>query len=404
MAEFVYQGVDKQGKRIEGKLDAPTEGDLRMMLRGMGIRPVRISKPGMLNRDLGSMLGGGGGGMNVEALVIFTRQLTVLIGAGVPLVQALDALSDQAADKSAQSMILGVKEKVSTGAYFWEAISAYPRTFPKLYVALVRAGEASGAMDAILKRLSRYLEDEDRLRKMVKSAMMYPAIVVTIGVGVVSLMLIFVIPKFEEMLVSAGQELPMPTQFVISASKFLIANIHYILIGLVASFVLIRKYLRTDEGKAFKDRIMFRAPIFGIIAQKGGVARFARTMQTLLASGVNLIDAIDICKSTVDNAVIEDAVGKIRAEIEAGKTFGSVVARLPVFPKMAVQMISIGESTGNLDRMLEKIADFYEAEVETLVGGLTKLMEPIILVFLGGTVGGMMIAMYLPIFKLAGGA
>jgi type IV pilus assembly protein PilC len=324
----------------------------------------------------------------------------VLIGSGVPIVQALEILTDQAGDKNMKSIVATVREKVSGGTYLWEALSNYPKAFPKLYVALIRAGEASGSIDQMLKRLSRYLEDADRLRKLLKGAMMYPIIVISIGIGVVAAMLIFVIPKFEELLKSSGSALPAPTQFVIDLSHFLSANILYLIAGGGAAWYLLNRYLTSPEGRAVIHRTFFRAPLFGNIMQKGGVARFSRTMQTLLASGVNIIDAIDICKATIDNAILEEAVGKIRSEVEGGKTLGTVIGKLNVFPQMAVQMISVGESTGNLDKMLEKVADFYEEEVEALIGGMTKLIEPLILVFLGGAVGGLMIAMYLPIFKM----
>ena len=402
MVEFEYQGVDKAGKKVTGKLDAPDEGELRMQLRSQGIRPTKVGKVGVMNQNLGNILKKGDS-VPVEVVVAFSRQLQVLIAAGIPLVQGLDILGEQSVDKRMTNIIGAVKERISAGAYLWESISAYPKVFPKLYVALVRAGEASGSLEAMLRRLCRYMEDADRLKKMIKSAMMYPILVLSIGTGVVSVMLIFVIPKFEDMLKTAKQELPAPTQFVIDASHFLINNVLYIIGVLVVSGYSIKRYLATEEGRAFKDRMVFNAPLFGELVRKGAVARFSRTMQTLLASGVNLIDAIDICRATIDNAVLEDAVGKIRTEIEAGKTLGQVIGALDVFPKMAVQMIMVGESTGNLDKMLEKVADFFESEVETLVGGLTKLIEPLVLVFLGGTVGGMMIAMYLPIFKLAGG-
>ena len=403
MPEFQYVGVDKSGKRTQGKMDAPSDGDLRMILRGMGIRPVRIGKVSALNADLGKMFKGSGT-VKLDSLVTFTRQLNVLISAGIPLVQALEVLSDQAYDKNLRSIIMATKEKVSAGAYLWESLAAYPRAFPKLYTALIRAGEMAGAMDQVLKRLSRYLEDSDRLRKMVKGAMMYPIIVTSIGIGVMSLLLTFVIPKFEELLKGNNQELPMPTQIVINASHFFTSNF-LIIAGIVGgTFYMLKKYYESDEGRAFFDRLLFRVPLFGLIAQKSGVARFSRTMQTLLASGVNLIDAIDICRATIGNAVLEAAVSKVRKEVEAGKTLASVISRIEVFPKMAIQMISVGEATGSLDKMLEKVADFYESEVEVLVGGMSKMIEPIVLVVLGGMVGAMLIAMYLPIFKMAGGA
>jgi type IV pilus assembly protein PilC len=404
MPQFIYQGVDKSGKKVNGTLEAASEGEMRMSLRAEGIRPTLIKKGGLMQADLGALISGKEGRVDLALLVYFTRQLQVLISSGIPIVQGLEILHEQAADKNLRRIIGSLREKVSTGTYFWEALSAYPKAFPKLYIALIRAGESSGAIDQMLKRLSRYLEDADHLRKLLKSASMYPIIVVSIGVGVVTLMLVFVIPKFEELLTSNGQELPGPTQFVINLSHFIINNFIYIVAICTTAFFLIRRYIRSEEGRALIDRVFFRVPLFGEIMRKGGTARFARTMQTLLASGVNIIDAIDICKATIDNAVLEAAVGSIRAEIENGKTLGMVVSKMDVFPKMASQMISVGESTGNLDKMLEKVADFYEEEVETLINGMTKLIEPLVLVFLGGAVGGLMIAMYLPIFKMAGGA
>ncbi len=402
MPEFNYVGVDKSGKKVTGRVDVPSEGDLRMQLREQGIRPTQISRP--TAGGLTGLFSVGILRVPTEAIVTFTRQLQVLIGSGIPLVQGLEILMDQSVNSNLKTIITTVREKVSQGAYFWESLSAYPQVFPKLYIALIRAGEASGSMDQMLKRVSRYLEDSERLKKMVKGAMMYPIVVCGIGVGVVAMMLIFVIPKFEEMLTNAGQELPLPTQIVIDSSHFLQNNLLVIFGGMIAAGYLGNRYFKSEEGRAVIDRIAFRLPLFGTLVQKSGIARFSRTLQTLLASGVNLIDAIDICKATIDNAVLEDAVSKIRSEIEAGKTLGMIIGKLDVFPKMAVQMISVGESTGNIDKMLEKVADFFEEEVEQLVAGMSKLIEPLVLVFLGTAVGGIMIAMYLPIFKLAGGA
>ena len=370
-----------------------------MTLRSQGIRPTRIGKGSGVKIGFGFKAALPR--VSLELLVTFTRQLQVLVGAGIPLVQSLEILSEQAGSEAFKTVIIAIKEKVSSGSYLWEALALYPNVFPKLYIALIRAGEASGAMDQMLQRLAKYLEDADKLQKLVKSSMMYPAIVSIIGVGVVALMLIFVIPKFEAMLVSAGQELPAPTQIVLSMSHFLTNYIVYIVVGIGMSIYVVGRYVRSEEGKPVMDAILFRTPLFGSIIKKSGIARFARTMQTLLSSGVNLIDAIEICKTTIDNSVLESAVKRIRGEVENGKTLGTVVGEVGVFPRMAVQMIGVGESTGNLDKMLGKIADFYESEVETLISGMTKLIEPIVLVVLGGTVGGMLVAMYLPIFKIA---
>jgi len=378
--EYSYQGIDKAGKKVAGKMDSPNEGEVRIALRGMGVRPTRINKEGAKRNLFGAQIRS----VPTEALVTFTRQLQVLISSGIPIVQGLDILYDQSGNASLKVIIGAVKEKVSAGSYFWESLSAYPLVFPKLYISLIRAGEASGSLDQMLKRLTRYVEDSERTRKMVRGAMMYPAIVVCIGAGVVSLMMVFVIPKFEDMLKGNGQELPLITQMVIHASHFMIANILYLVSGVGFAIYIFLKYIKTPEGRALIDRMFFHFPLFGGMMQKSGIARFSRTMQTLLASGVNLIDAIDICKATIDNAVLEDAVSKIRSEVEAGKTLGMVISKIALFPRMAVQMISVGESTGNMDKMLEKVADFYESEVEILVGGMTKLIEPLVLVVLGG--------------------
>lgn len=403
MAEFLYKGVDKKGKPTEGKLDAPSEGDVRMLLRNMGIRPTRITKPSMINSDIGSLLGGGGT-IKLDVLIQFTRQLQVMIGSGVPLVQSLTILGEQQDDKTLQQALKVIEEKVSSGTFFWEAIMGFPKIFPKLYISLVKAGEASGALDSMLKRVTRYLEDNARLVKMMKGASIYPIMIFGVGTLVIGIMLVFVIPKFEEMLQGNGTEMPLPTKIVMGASHFMIDNIFYIVGALTASGFIFMRYVKSAEGRGFIDRMSFRLPLFGPLVQKAGVARFTRTLQTLLASGVNLLDAIDICKMTIDNVVLEEAVNKIRTEVETGKPLAATIAKLGVFPKMAVQMIGVGESTGSLDKMLEKVADFYEAEVESAVGNMTKMIEPLILLFLGVIVGGMMIAMYLPMFKMGEGA
>ena len=406
MSEYTYTGIDKTGKRVTGSLNAPTEGELRVLLRSQGIRPTKIGRASDKTKGtVTSMLGGNKGpSVPADVMLMFTRQLYVLVSAGIPLIQAIETLADQSSNVNMKIILNGIQTKISQGSYFWEALAAYPLAFPKLFISLIRAGESSGSLDEMLQRLTGYMEDADRLKKLLKGAMIYPIAVVTVGVGVIGLMMVFVIPKFEEMLKGAGQELPAFTQLVLNISHFMVNNIVMIMGTTVGSVYLVLKYFKSPDGRAFRDRMFFNAPVFGPIMQKGGVARFARTLQTLLSSGVSLLDAIDICRATVDNAVIESAVSKIRTEVEQGNRLGQVVNKLDVFPKMAVQMIAVGESSGSLDQMLEKVADFYEAEVEAAISGMTKLIEPFILVFLGGTVGGLLIAMYLPIFKLAGGA
>ncbi len=406
MSEYTYTGIDKYGKRVTGAINAPTETELRALLRNQGIRPTKIGrstdKTKMLTQNRGFMQKGPS--VPLEITLIFTRQLYVLVSSGIPLIQAVETLGEQSTHAGLRTVLLNIRDKIAQGSYFWETLTAYPNVFTKLYVSLIRAGESSGSLDEMLKRLTQYMEDANRLRKMLKGAMIYPIAVIGVGVGVIGIMMVFVIPKFQELLESSGQELPWITQVIIDTSKFLVENLIYIVSGTAITIWLLIRYFNSPEGRALRDRMLFGVPVFGPLMQKGAVARFARTMQTLLSSGVSLLDAIDICRATVDNAVVESAVGKIRSEIEAGNRLGVVINKLDVFPKMAVQMISVGEASGSLDQMLEKVADFYEAEVESMVAGLSKLIEPFILVFLGGAVGALLIAMYLPIFKLAGGA
>ncbi|MEN9723056.1 MAG: type 4 fimbrial assembly protein PilC [Pseudomonadota bacterium] len=410
MADFEYQGVDRSGKRVSGTLAAQSDGELRVMLRAQGVRPTKISKKagaggGLLSGSRSSEKKGSAGGstsLNLKQRILLTRQLQVMISSGIPLMQSLDILADQSADPAIRGMLAELRDRVSQGSFFWEALAGYPRSFSKIYVALVRAGEASGSLDIVLKRLTRYLEDSERLRKMLVGALTYPAIVSLVGLGVLVLMLVFVIPKFEEMLKSNNAELPLPTQIVIGASHFV--GDHFLILGGAAAglaFGVIR-FVQTPEGKAVFDRTLLALPLFGSVVQKGAIAGFSRTMQTLLNAGVNLIDAVDIARDTIDNVVVAQAVGTIRGEVEMGKSLSTVLSGLTVFPKMASQMISVGEATGNLDKMLEKVADFYEAEVESAVGTVGKMIEPLILVVLGGAVAGMLIAMYLPMFKMAG--
>lgn len=410
MADFDYQGVDRSGKRVQGTITAPSEGDVRVSLRQKGVRPTRISPKRGAGASGGSLFAGlslGGGSakpsLDLKQRILFTRQLQVMVSSGIPLVQALDILAEQTIDASLKRILTEMKDRVNQGAFFWEGLAQYPKAFSKIYVSLVRAGESSGSLDTVLKRLTRYLEDVDRLRKMVIGALTYPAIVSVVGVLIVAIMLIFVIPKFESMINSNGGEMPLPTQIVINLSHFM--GDHWIVIfGAIGTAAVVTvRFISTPEGKVVFDKFLYGLPLFGDLIQKSSIAAFARTMQTLLAAGVNLIDAVDICKDTIENTVVAEAVGKIRGEVEVGKTLGAVVSRLAVFPRMAVQMIGVGEATGNLDKMLEKVADFYEAEVESAVAAMGKLIEPLILVFLGGAVAGMLVAMYLPMFKMAGG-
>lgn len=410
MAHFEYTGVDASGKSVKGALEAHDEGELRMTLRSQGIRPTAMFQSAGLTAQIATKAAPGfdfsfgkGPKMKMSELIAWTRQLQVLMGAGVPLVQSLEILTEQQALPANRDMMKAITDRVSAGAFFWESLAGYPKIFPRLFVSLVKAGESSGALDTLLKRLVRYLEDSDRLAKMVRGAMIYPVSVLSIGVGVVAVLLVFVIPKFEELLKSNGEALPLPTQIVINASHFLGNNFVWLIFGIGLIGFGLRQYFQSPEGRSIKDKTLESLPLIGSILRQAAVARFCRTLATLLTSGITLLDAMEVCKQTLDHSGLEDAISKARAAVEAGKPFGATIAGVPLFPRMASQMISVGETTGSLDKMLEKVADFYENEVEGKVAGVSKLIEPLILVFLGGTVGTIMVAMYLPIFKLAAG-
>lgn len=279
----------------------------------------------------------------------------------------------------------------------------FPGTFERVFVALVRAGEASGTLDVMLKRVGRYLEYSFRLKRLIKSSMNYPITIVLIAMGVISLMLTVVIPKFETMLTSNGQKLPAPTQFVIDLSHAVTDHIFAIIAVIIAGFFILRGYFRSQEGTIVLQRVAMRIPVFGNLIIQSGVARFSRTLSTLLASGVPLVDSLEICQQAASHIAFEDAIGMMKSEVELGATFSNAMVRQStLFPKMAVQMTLVGESTGNLDKMLERVAEYYEEEVEVSVQGMLKLIEPVMLVVMGGIVGGLLISMYLPVFQMAG--
>ena len=401
----MYTAADRNGKKVEGKLEANSEGELRMSLRSQGLRPVKIKKANLSQVDIGTYLRGltgGAAGVSTERLMNFIRQLQIMINSGVPLVQALELFYDQESDPTLKRILASAKEKINSGSFLWECFAAYPNVFEKVFIALVRAGENSGTLDVMLKRIGKYLENSYRLKKLIKSSMTYPVTVTVIAVGVVSMMLTVVIPKFEEMIVGSGGELPGPTKFVIFLSHWMSALIVSLAIGLAAAFFLGRAYAKTPDGRIIIQKTMMNMPLFGDLIIKSGVARFSRTMSTLLQSGVPLVDSMDICRSAADHIAFEDALAEMKKEIELGSSFTNCMVRQKVFPKMATQMASVGENTGNLDKMLEKVADFYEEEVENSIQGMMKMIEPLMMVFMGGVVGGLMIAMYLPVFQMAG--
>lgn len=403
MSQFTYTAINKEGEKIKGSIDAPNESEVRVMLRSQNLRPLKIGATSALDLDIGKLLGIGGSFGRADVL-LFTKQLSILISSGIPLVQGLEIITDQIKSPALKQAIMAIREKVTGGAFLWEALNAYRESFSDIFISMIRAGEAAGALDAIFKRLIKYLEDAEKLRKLVVGAMIYPIAIVSVGIIVVIIMMVFVIPKFEDLLKGAGQKLPAPTQFVINASHFFQHNLGYMIAIAVGFSFVLKRYLKTPEGRRVFDYYILKMPLFGGLLLKIAVARFARTMQTLLSSGINILDALEICRDAIGNESIAQNIVTIKSEVEQGKTLSAVMAKIPVFPSMVVQMLTVGESTGNVDKMLERIAEYYEEEVQAVVSNLSKLIEPLVLVFLGGMVGGLMIAMYLPIFQMAGGA
>jgi type IV pilus assembly protein PilC len=325
-----------------------------------------------------------------------------MIDAGLPIIQCLDILYSQQANATFKRMLKEIKESVEGGATLAEALKKFPKQFDNLFVNMIAAGEAGGILDAILRRLAAYMEKAAKLKAQVKGAMTYPVVTLIIAVLVLAVILVFVIPVFEEMFADFGGELPMPTQIVVAMSDMVKSKIIYIIVGLVFFIIAFKKFYGTEKGREFVDKMLLKVPVFGDLLRKVAVAKFTRTMGTMLASGVAILEALDIVAKTAGNKTVEKAVYNVRKGISEGRTMADPLAQSGVFPSMVCQMISVGESTGALDAMLEKIADFYDEEVDQAVENLTALIEPFMLVFLGVTIGGLVIAMYLPIFKMAG--
>ena len=398
MPIFIYKGKDRKGVREEGEIDADNTVIARQLLKRKGLTVTTLKpKP----KDLMEFVPFFQPKVEEKALVVFIRQLATMIDAGVPLIQCLQILEEQQSDKTLKRVIGRIYRDVEEGSNFSDALRRHPNVFDTLFVSLVSAGEAGGILDVILNRLAGYIEKAAKLKKEVKGAMTYPIVVVSIAVIVVAVILIYVIPVFSQIFSSAGKSLPGPTLFVIGLSNFMKSYFHWIGLGIFGLLVALKQYRKTRSGRAITDRIMLRIPIFGILIKKVAVARFTRTLGTLLASGIPILESLEIVAAASGNTVIEQAILKAKASIAEGRTVAEPLAETKVFPGMVTQMISVGESTGALDAMLNKIAEFYEEEVDTAVGALKSLIEPLLIVFLGCTVGGLLVAMYLPIFQLA---
>ena len=397
MAKFQWEAIARNGDRRRGVMEAESSAQVEARLRSDGMIIDRVRRePIQIQITFGS-------GVGSKDLQIFTRQLATMIDAGLPLVQCLDILAAQTPNKIFARILGQVKSAVEQGSTFSDALRRHPRVFDELYVNLVAAGEVGGILDTILNRLAVYIEKAVKLRGQIKSALFYPIGILVVAIGVIAVMLIKVIPTFERMYKEMGHaELPGATQVVINISHAFV-NRWYVWVGGLAGLIFGSIALRrTNRGKEVFDRMMLRLPVIGPTLRKIVVARFTRTLGTLLASGVPILDALDICGRTAGNKVVETGIMRAKDKISEGHDMAGPLAESRVFPSMVVQMIGVGEQTGAMDQMLQKIADFYEEEVDQAVGALTSLIEPIMMAFLGVVVGGLIIAMYLPIFKLAG--
>ncbi|ORJ59129.1 type II secretion system F family protein [Geothermobacter hydrogeniphilus] len=401
MAKFAWEGKTRTGKVQKGTMEAPDQGAVTAALRRQGIMPSSIKERGR-GMDMEIRIPGLEPKVTTKDLVVFTRQFATMIDAGLPLVQCLDILSRQQDNKTFKKILTEIKESVESGSTFADALAKHPKAFDELYVNLVAAGEVGGILDTILNRLAAYIEKALKLKKQVKSAMTYPATVVGIAVVVIGVILIFVIPQFEKMFHDFGGELPAPTQVVIALSNFIQ---HYILViigGIVLLIFAFKKIYATSKGRSAIDEFSLKLPIFGVLIRKVAVAKFTRTLGTMISSGVPILDGLEIVAKTAGNKTVEKAIYQVRSSISEGKTIAEPLEKSGVFPPMVCQMIAVGEQSGAIDTMLNKIADFYDDEVDDAVSNLTSMMEPLLMLFLGTTVGGLVIAMYLPIFKLAG--
>jgi len=395
---FQWSGKTVRGTIESGEMTATTREEVIALLRKKNITATVVTgktKKGIFGKFTL------GGKVKDKDIVIFTRQFATMIDAGLPLVQALDILSSQVENKTLGETLSQVKVDVESGATYADALKKHPRIFSELYVNMVAAGEAGGILDTILNRLAAYIEKAMKLKKQVKGAMVYPAVVTTIAVLVIAVIMIFVVPTFAKMFAQLGGTLPLPTRIVVNASNF-IAGVGGLLVAgaIVAFIVFLVQFRKTEKGKYITDKILLKLPILGMLLNKVAVAKFTRTLGTLVSSGVPILDGLDITAKTSGNKVIEYAIVEVRKGVVGGKTLAEPITKAKVFPPMVTHMIAVGESTGALDAMLAKIADFYDDEVDAAVSNLTAMMEPLLMVFLGGAVGYIVIAMYLPIFKL----
>ncbi|MCL5023172.1 MAG: type II secretion system F family protein [Nitrospirae bacterium] len=394
---FQWSGKTIRGSLERGEMVAASKDEVIAQLRRKNITATIITEKG----GKSPLFAGLGARVGDKDIVVFTRQFSTMIDAGLPLVQGLDILSQQVENKTLAKTLKVIKSDVESGSTYADALKKHPKIFSELYVNMVAAGEAGGILDTILNRLAGYIEKAMKLKKKVKGAMIYPAVVTTIAVAVIAVIMIFVVPTFSKMFISMGGTLPLPTRIVIGLSKTIAGVGGLIALGFIVGFIVFIKQVRkTEKGTKVIDAILLKLPIFGVILNKVAVAKFTRTLGTLISSGVPILDGLEITAKTAGNKVVEYAIMDVRKAVAEGKTLEEPLSKAKVFPPMVTHMIAVGESTGALDAMMSKIADFYDDEVDNAVNNLTAMMEPLLMVFLGTSVGFIVIAMYLPIFKL----
>ncbi|WP_460505911.1 type II secretion system F family protein [Hydrogenophaga soli] len=390
-AVFEWEGKDRNGKAVRGEMRALGENQVQASLRRQGILPVKIKKRRMSS----------GKSIKPKDLALFTRQLATMMKAGVPLLQAFDIVGKGNANPSVAKLLNDIRMDVETGTALNSAFRKFPMYFDNLYCNLVEAGEAAGILDQLLDRLAVYMEKTEAIKSKIKSALMYPISVVVVAFVVVAVIMIFVIPAFKQVFSSFGADLPAPTLFVIAMSEFFVAYWWLIFGGIGGGiYFFMQAWKRNEKVQMFMDRLLLRVPVFGPLVEKSVIARWTRTLATMFAAGVPLVEALDSVGGASGNSVYLQATEKIQREVSTGTSLTAAMANANIFPNMVLQMCAIGEESGSIDHMLGKAADFYEAEVDDMVAGLSSLMEPIIIVFLGGLIGGIVVSMYLPIFKL----
>jgi len=395
MRSWTYKAITPQGKEVDGKLEAPNQAAAEEMLNNRRMRIVSLKKnPVEISIKLGS-------GINAKDISRFTRQFSSMCSAGLPILQCIDILADQSENLNLREVLKKVSTKIQGGSSLSEAMKEHPKVFSPLYVHMVAAGEAGGILDEVLRRQADYQESSNRLKAKIKKAMTYPILLSVVCVGAMAIMLTFVVPIFADMFTASGNALPAPTQLVVNLSNFLKGYIAYVAVAIVAAVIAIKQYKKTPSGAKVIDGVKMKLPGLGPVELKGSVARFTRTLGTLLNAGVGIIDALKVTANTAGNAVIEDAIMKVVQSISGGQNIAEPLKETGVFPPMVISMIAVGEKTGGLSDMLGKIADFYDEEVNDAVDAMTAMMEPAILVVMGGGIGGIMIAMYMPMFSMA---